>query len=363
MTVEMESETLADSSLSAVEAEWVELAARANASPYQTFGWLESWTTVYRPRRLHVVRIRSAKVGTVALGLLEQLAGRRLRFAGVPVTPVRGLLCAPGFEADAWAALGGWLARRPAWAYLDASGIAVATCPLRHAVATPVPWVSFDLPPTFDDYLTERPSSTRREFRRRLRVAEREGLGTTTVANGAVSDAVAAFVALHIERARSKGEVHPSIDDRLAQMLNRVARSDAPALRLFVVAKEATVIAVAVQLDYGGESWAYNTGFDPAAARLAPGLLVRLASIRDAIERGVSHFDLGPGDHQFKRDLGGVSSVRMRIEATTPSAIGRLALAGALSRRRLREVEWARAQVDAARRAVHRLSAGRIWRG
>jgi CelD/BcsL family acetyltransferase involved in cellulose biosynthesis len=312
----------AHSALGSVRDEWEGLTARVNASAYLTFGWLESWATVYAPRGLVLVRITHPELGLVALGLVEELRLGMLRFAGAPITPIRGLVCDPEHEAEAWCALASWLNGRPNWTILN--GVVAGACELPGAVLTPVQWFRFALPDSFEEYLASRAAGPRREFRRRLRVAEREGATTTVLADLEVASGLETFVRLHEARARAKGEVHRVIDMRLARMLARVAGHGVPELRLFAVAQRGSTVAVGVQLDHIGETWAYNTGFDPAAGRLSPGLLVRLGSIRDAIERGGRRLDLGPGDFAYKRDLGGEAYDRISVDVTPGSVAGRL---------------------------------------
>jgi CelD/BcsL family acetyltransferase involved in cellulose biosynthesis len=137
-------------------------------------------------------------------------------------------------------------------------------------------------------------------------------------------------------------------------MLARLAACEAPGLRLFVLEQSGTGLAVALNLDHAGESWAYNTGFAPKAARLSPGLVVRQASIRDAIERGARRYDLGPGDFLYKREMGGECCDRVRIEAADGSPAGRALRIASLSRRRLRRVVWVRTALGTFRSATDR---------
>ena len=57
-------------------------------------------------------------------------------------------------------------------------------------------------------------------------------------------------------------------------------------------------------IEYGGSVGLYNSGFDPAHARLAPGIVLLAHLIRDAIERGVPVFDFLRGEESYKYDFG-----------------------------------------------------------
>jgi CelD/BcsL family acetyltransferase involved in cellulose biosynthesis len=318
--------------LSAFATEWAALAARAQASPYLTFGWLESWASVYGSR-LILVRIADEQQ-LVALALLEQRRFGALHFAGLPVTPLRGLLVGHEREREAWKAFGGWLRGRSKWSVLNA--LAAGECALPGATIMPVPWLAMSLPSDFETYLIEREPGPRREFRRRLRVAEREGAVTSMLGEDRIRQGIEAFAELHQARARAKGERHHAIDERLVGMLTRVAEHAQPELRAFVLEQHGRSVGVALQLDHARQTCAYNTGFDPAAAKLSPGVIVRLASIRDAIERGGQSFDFGPGDFAYKRALGGAPVRRCRIDTANPEIANRLLGARIRTERRLR---------------------------
>jgi len=338
--LEVDMRLLEDASLTSIEQEWTALQTDANAPPYLTFGWLESWATVYGRRPLWLIRVSDPHGGVVAMGLLEELRSRRLRFAGVPITPIRGLMCLEGYEGPSWRAVGEWLERDPRWIWIGARGVGAPEGEVPGSVLTTEPWFAFELPASFEDYLLARSSTRRREFRRRMRHAEREGVTTTVVRGPEVRAGLDLFVRLHNERAQTKGEFHPAIDDRLAGMLARVATCESPELRVWVLDQAGTALAAAVTLDHAGESWAYNTGFAPAAAHLSPGLVVGLASIRDAIERGARRYDLGPGDFAYKREMGAQPCQRIRLEMTRGSAAGRALRIASLSRRELRDIGW-----------------------
>ena len=95
-------------------------------------------------------------------------------------------------------------------------------------------------------------------------------------------------------------------------------------------------MGVSVRLDHGTTGYFYNAGFDPAAAAMSPGIVLELVSIRNAIETGLTCFDLGPGDHRYKRDLGGERRTASRLVATSRSPLGALAQAAYRVRRAVR---------------------------
>jgi len=307
------------------ERAWRELEGRLPAAaPFLCFDWLHAWVGVYAPARLAVVRM-----GDSALGLIEAGAGGRWRFAGAPIASERGLLCAPEERAAAWGGLDGWLEAHPRrWSMLEAACVPAEA--LAGGARSPVAVASIPLPGTFDEYLAGRSSRTRSSYRRALRTAEQADLLRAVAAHD-LDAALADLVDLHARRAASLGERHPAIDDRLARVLREVSPV------VFEVVDEGRRIGVHVRLDRPGGAWSYTAGIDPEALKLAPGTVLELASIRDAIERGHRLYDLGPGDQPYKASLGAVMEPRADVQAASPSVRGRLIGAAAVSARRARE--------------------------
>jgi CelD/BcsL family acetyltransferase involved in cellulose biosynthesis len=341
--------------LQSLRPEWSELECHAPPIPYQTFDWLACWTSVYQPKRLLVVRVASADRALLALGLLERLPLGRLRFAGGAVTPVRGLLSRTGHAELCWEVLADWLGHGSRSHTVAGQGIPPADAPLLQAVATPEAWFRIELPDSFDQYLAERPGDRRRDMRRRIRIAEADG-AAVAVEEADLTGALELFTRFHRNRAAAKSEIHEAIDDRLVEMLALLAQARPGLLRVYVLERRRETIAVALNFESGDASWAYNTGFSLDAARISPGVVLRLGSIRDAIERGSRCFDFGPGASKYKRELGAVEYERLRIELSSTTAAGRGARALALSRRRLHEVEWLRRAAGQVRLASGRIS-------
>ena len=316
----VEAESLDPQRLELVKHEWQQLEeVSPNATPYVGFDWLHAWAQIYEPRRLAVVRVTDSRDKPVALGLLDTSSRTRWSFAGSPVTSDRRLLCAKGSEAAAWAAFGSWLLETPrAWASLDGEGAGPAVATLPRVRLDPVSFFRFDLPDSFEAYLANRPSETRKRFRQRLRYLER--------ADGRVSEAVSSehavhdLIRLHLDRARSKGERHPQMDGRLEAMLVLLAAD-----RTLVATEVRTrdeLLGVAVHCDYHGTRYFYNGGIREAGSQLSPGVLLELDAVRTAIDRGLGRFDLGPGYYSYKHELGGVPVARYTFMSASPTPRG-----------------------------------------
>jgi CelD/BcsL family acetyltransferase involved in cellulose biosynthesis len=254
--------------------------------------------------------------------LLELGAAGRWRFAGRPIGSERGLLCAPGDETTAWSGLAGWLgARSRRWATLEAACVPAAAESLPGARRRSTETTTMALPDSFDAYLAGRSRVTRSNLKRNRRRAERAGAEVRPVPAAEVDDALRDFVVLHQRRATSIGERHPAVDARLADVLLALRDNG---LRLFELVHDGRRAGVNVRLDRGATVWSYNSGFDPDAAELAPGISLELASIHDAIDRGCERYDLGPGIYPFKLQLGMSVEPRADVRAISSSARGRL---------------------------------------
>jgi CelD/BcsL family acetyltransferase involved in cellulose biosynthesis len=333
--------------------QWRALERAAVSGPFLSFDWLAAWAAVYEPRGLRLVRISEAAGDLVALGLIETVfPGRRWRFAGWPVTSVRGLLCPPEQAAAAWDAFGDWLAANSSdWWTLEAEGLESPPGFVggRRGAEERVAWYAVDLPGTFDAYLGRLPGERRRKLRKSLRVAERAGVREVAVEPDGYGPALDAFVALHRERALSKGEARPGIDDRLARMLTEVGRRDPSKLATVVLEKDGRVVAVQVLVVAGGVAHGYNLGWDPDLAQLRLGKVVTLLAVRGSIDAGERRLDLGPGDSATKRELGGARRVCYSVRLWSASPQGRTLHLAAAGRARAQKLQWLRAAVQAAR--------------
>jgi len=76
---------------------------------------------------------------------------------------------------------------------------------------------------------------------------------------------------------------------------------------------------------YAGKYWAYSTGYDQEWHRFGPGRQVMAQAMRDAIQQGVSQFDLLRGGESYKRLLTDRSRPLVFVQAPV-SALGMLVL-------------------------------------
>jgi CelD/BcsL family acetyltransferase involved in cellulose biosynthesis len=75
-------------------------------------------------------------------------------------------------------------------------------------------------------------------------------------------------------------------------------------MRLWLLESDGVPVASFLCIEHGDSVGLYNSGFDPAHARLAPGIVLLAHVIRDAIDRGVPVFDFLRGEESYKQDFG-----------------------------------------------------------
>jgi CelD/BcsL family acetyltransferase involved in cellulose biosynthesis len=111
------------------------------------------------------------------------------------------------------------------------------------------------------------------------------------------------FLTLH---RRSKVGKARFMDERMEQFFRAatgalVAKGWA---RLWFLEHGDEAVAAFICLEYADRVGLYNSGFDPARAQLAPGIVLLAHVIRDAIERGVPTFDFLRGEEPYKYGFG-----------------------------------------------------------
>ncbi len=74
--------------------------------------------------------------------------------------------------------------------------------------------------------------------------------------------------------------------------------------RLWFLDFEGAAVAAFLCIEYAGSVGLYNSGFDPARAQLAPGIVLLAHVIRDAIDRGLPTFDFLRGEEPYKYGFG-----------------------------------------------------------
>jgi len=301
------------------EARWNGLLDRARLpSVFLTWQWQTEWSQAFaadRPRQI-LAAIDAGGDLTGLLPLYEEAPGRWRLVGGVDVSDYLDLIAPDGREEEAWRALLDHCAARPVeW---DLHGIRAAS-----ATATMMPTLApaagltctveredrcplLALPATWDEYLARLSGKDRHELRRKMRRLERELPGASSRSHATVDgwdEAMTRFLALH--RLSKVGKAR-FMDERMERFFRSATRRLAAAgwARLWFLDFEGEAVAAFLCLEYAGSVGLYNSGFDPARAVLAPGIVLLAHVIRDAIERGVPVFDFLRGEEPYKYGFG-----------------------------------------------------------
>jgi CelD/BcsL family acetyltransferase involved in cellulose biosynthesis len=301
---------------------WDEL-ARAASLPLVAPGWMLSWWRHLAPAGSEL-RIVAVREGERLLAVAPWFAGRGpsgridLRFLGAEKSDRVDVLCAPGSEQQAAAALREALADlRPQpdliafeavpasspWTRRLASGAGRARLARYRNSALPAPAVTLPAGDEqgFEGWMASRSSNFRSQMRRMGRRLESRGGGVRMLREaGEVRDGLETMLALHRDRWTGRGE------SGLAQagvpgLLADAALALGPdRLRLWVAELEGQPISAQLFVAAGSELKYWNGGWSEQHADLKPSMLTILAAIEDAIGRGERRLDLGVGTHEYK---------------------------------------------------------------
>jgi CelD/BcsL family acetyltransferase involved in cellulose biosynthesis len=312
------------------EATWNGLVARS-ATPlsFSTWQFQTAWWRLLGEGRLHLLGVQDAAADWVAMLPLYEAgstpASLRL-VGGVDVADYLDLIAVAGHEEAAWKALLGALpaggpaldlrpvpAASPTVALLP--GLAAAAgrgCRIELDERCPV----IDLPASWEAYLATLSGKDRHELRRKLRRADEAGARVEVARTpGGIAAFMDSFLDLHRKSKVGKARF---MDARMEGFFREVGAALAGAgwAALWVLWIEERPAASLVCLEYGGTVGLYNSGFDPAARALSPGVVLIARTIEDAIRRGFRRYDFLRGDEPYKYGFGAVPTDVLRVTLT-----------------------------------------------
>ena len=301
------------------ESRWNGLVERSSSrSVFLTWQWQTSWTRAFageRPLQLLTV-IDEAGALRGLLPLYEEAAGRWRIVGGEDVSDYLDLVAAPGAEAAVWEALlqhratqpVTWELRgiRPESPTLTLLPSLAAAHGLRAEAEPEERCPVLSLPPTWDEYLARLSGKDRHELRRKMRKIEAELPGVALHSHGSPEGwdvAMSDFLRLH--RAARAGKAR-FMDERMECFFRGALRALAEQgwARLWFLDWQGAPIATLLCLEYGDAVELYNSGFDPAQAKRAPGIVLLGHVIGDAIARGFAVFDFLRGEEPYKYAFG-----------------------------------------------------------
>jgi CelD/BcsL family acetyltransferase involved in cellulose biosynthesis len=307
-------------SLEAVGSEaWEALHAdSALRSPFLSWAWQREWLAVFGEGRRLELRTVTDDAGRLlaVLPLVEMAPGRLMLAGGADVSDYLDLLARAGHEAAAWSVLlEARAAERATWELHAVPGASPTVGALPGLAAVVGLTVSAEieercpvlaLPETWDAFLAALPKKHRHELTRKIRRFEREvpdGRVVWESTPDGISRRLDDFLALH--RASREGKAK-FMDGRMERFFRRaiVALAAGGGARLALLERPDSAIAAFVTLEWDGTVGLYNSGFAPADAALAPGLVLLAHVVRDALERGHRRFDFLRGEERYKYEFG-----------------------------------------------------------
>jgi glycosyltransferase involved in cell wall biosynthesis len=330
--------------LGELRAAWDQLCADR---PTVQWPWIAQWWWQYRGHdQLAVLAVWSGPrlVGVAPWYVSRSLGGPSLIAIGVGevATDHGGLIADPAHAADVGIAIADHLLGpfQPGWRRLvlgtvtkDDEAIGALLHRLRSAgmIVDRQPdghdW-SIPLPSSFDEYLGGLSRSGRHRLRRLSRAIAARGGRWTEVSNQDELGRVLPLVeALHQARRRSLGQRGRFESRSFARFSRAVARQllDEGHLRLLLLEIDGRPAAFDLSVSTAGSTFSYQTGFDPAFARLRGGQVVLAEVIARAIARGDRVLDLGRGDEEYKAHWRAVPVALESVQVATrhPAAMAR----------------------------------------
>ena len=300
-------------------AAWEDLRASARLrAPFLSWAWQTEWVHAFaNERRLDIRAVQDADGALIGvLPLFEAAPGLHRIICGADVSDYLDVLAVAGREEDVWTALLQARAAEPETWQLHAVPAASPTvsalsaiagaCGLEAATTLEERCHVLDLPATWDDYLASLPAKHRHELQRKTRRLRREA-GDARVSVARRRDEIETrfgdFFDLH---RRSRVGKERFMDARMEKFFRRAVGELAPvggAALLFLDLPSGPAAGFVV-LEWDGAVGLYNSGFHPDRAALAPGLVLLLHVIEDAIMRGKRRFDFLRGEERYKYEFG-----------------------------------------------------------
>jgi len=289
--------------------EWNRLAS-TSGSPFLTVEWLSAWWSAFGKGAFTCLLLRDSS-GSLRAGVCCRVAGRRLRAAANVHSGDWDVVAsddgARGLGWQAVAGLGAGFLDLPAIRRAESLGQACrALSGIGYSVATvPGPQSPYlELPATWEQLSESVSRNLRSQLGRRRRALERAGrLRLRTTSGGeALEHDLEAFLRLESSGWKARSETAILSDPRTARLYRHFATSAAAAgwLRLHLLELDGVPIAGDLDCAFAGGTFLIKTGFDERYAEFSPGLVLRGAVLRAAIEEGSGFYDFLGGPDGYK---------------------------------------------------------------
>jgi len=177
--------------------------------------------------------------------------------------------------------------------------------------------MELELPASWDDFLYQLTGKERHEIRRKLRrLNEAAHVNFRVVEHpDEVAREIDTFLVLFKRNRRDKSEF---MTDQRLSFFRALAAEMAAAriLKLFFLDLDSVPAAAVMCFDYHSTMYLYNNGYDMRHISLSVGLLSKVFTIKESIQRGKIKYDFLKGAETYKKRLGGkpVQLYRCRIQ-------------------------------------------------
>jgi CelD/BcsL family acetyltransferase involved in cellulose biosynthesis len=323
--------TVHDEPFDRVRAEWEGLLAQTpSPMPFVTPAWQQVWLEHFGGGR--TLRVFTARDGERLVGVAPLLVDEgRAEFVGhYSICDYMDVVVTPGFEAPFFPSLISRLADEGV-REMDFRGVLETSCTkagVSDAAAAAGYTVTCEdeavspgicLPATWDEYLGSLSKKDRHELRRKLRRLEMAGgdldLRVITVAAEAQAELDEFFRLMRLSSHHKEEFLErPGMETFFRTMTGVMAGEGM--LRMYMLTLDGQAVAAVLNFDVGGQLYMYNSGYDPAYAHYAVGLMSKALLVKDAIENGRSCVDFLRGHESYKYDLGGKDRQVYRLVAT-----------------------------------------------
>ena len=164
--------------------------------------------------------------------------------------------------------------------------------------------LDLDLPSDWDEYLRTLSPKQRRETGRRFRRLDEEGDINYRIVDDANPEVLNIFFQLmRVSRKDKAAFLTPEMESFFRSLAQTMA--EAGMLRFGILEISKKPVAAVMCFDYNDKVYLYNSGYDPEYSILSVGVLSKLLSIKDSIERGKKVYDFLKGPEEYKYRLGG----------------------------------------------------------
>jgi len=291
-------------------------------------GWLKVWWNTFGSGLLPYlcsVRHKNELIGVAPF----MIQGESIRFMGhTDVCDYVDVIVRPGRGIEFFEVLGHHL-KQQGVSHLDLGAIRAESVVFRDvsAAATRLDSTVFcepedvsmelELPSTWDAFLKGLTGKERHEIRRKLRrLNEASRVNFRVVESRAeVAQQIGTFFELFKSNRSDKSDF--MTDQRISFFRSLAeALAEARILKLYFLDLDEVPAAAVMCFDYNSTVYLYNNGYDDRYRSLSIGLLSKVFTIKDSIERGKIRYDFLKGTEVYKKRLGGkpVQLYRCRVE-------------------------------------------------